>query len=89
LRYIRRGEILSLTAVAEGKAEIIESRIGNSSPLIGKTLEVAQPKASLIGAIIRGEEVFIPSGANKILKGDKVIIFTLKESIKQVEKILL
>jgi trk system potassium uptake protein TrkA len=89
LRYVRRGDIQSLTTVSEGKAEIIEGRIGNTSPLIGKTLEVAQPKASLIGAIIRGEEVIIPSGSDKILKGDKVIIFTLKESIREVEKILL
>ncbi len=88
LRYVRRGDILSLTTVAEGKAEIIEGRIRNTSPLIDKTLEEAQPKASLIGAIIRGEDVIIPSGSDKILKGDKVIIFTLKESIKDVEKIL-
>ena len=89
LRYVRRGDIQSLTAVAEGKAEIIEGRIGDTSPLIGRTLEEAQPKASLIGAVIRGEEVIIPSGSDIILKGDKVIIFTLKESIKKVEKILL
>jgi trk system potassium uptake protein TrkA len=88
LRYVRRGDILSLTAVAEGKAEIIEGRIGNTSPLIDKTLEEAQPKSSLIGAIVRGKDVIIPSGSDKILKGDKVIIFTLKESIKDVEKIL-
>lgn len=88
LRYVRRGDILSLTAVAEGKAEIIESRIGKNSPLVEKTLEEAQPKASLIGAIIRGEDLIIPSGSDKILEDDKVIIFTLKESIKDVEKIL-
>lgn len=88
LRYVRRGDILSLTAVAEGKAEIIESRIGKTSPLVGKTLEEAQPKASLIGAIIRGKDLIIPSGSDKILEDDKVIIFTLKESIKDVEKIL-
>jgi trk system potassium uptake protein TrkA len=88
LRYVRRGEILSLTAVAEGRAEIIEGRIGNTSPLIGKTLEQAQPMASLIGAVIRGEDLIIPSGSDKIMKGDKVIIFTLRESIKDLDKIL-
>ena len=30
----------------------------------------------------------IPSGDDKILKNDKLIIFTLRESIKQVEKLL-
>ncbi|MDI6889610.1 MAG: Trk system potassium transporter TrkA [Thermodesulfovibrionales bacterium] len=89
LRYVRRGNILSLTAIAEDKAEIIEGRIGKTSPLVGKTLEEAQPKASIIGAIIRGEEVIIPSGSDKVIEGDKLIIFTLRESIKEVEKILI
>lgn len=89
LRYVRRGDILSLTAIAEAKAEIIEGRIGKISPLIGKTLEQTQPDKSIIGAIIRGEEVIIPSGSDKIIEGDKLIIFTLRESIKDVEKILI
>lgn len=88
LRYVRRGDILSLTAIADAKAEIIEGRILKTSPLAGKTLEKAQPKASIIGAIIRGEKVTIPSGADTIMEDDKLIIFTLRESIKEVEKIL-
>lgn len=89
LRYVRRGDILSLTTVAEGKAEIFEGRIGDKSLLIGKKLEEIQLRTSLIGAIIRDKEVIIPSGYDKILKGDKLIIFTLKESIKEIEKILI
>lgn len=88
LRYVRRGDILSLTAIAEAKAEIIEGRIGKTSPLLGKSLDEAQPRASIIGAIIRGNDVIIPSGADRIIEEDKLIIFTLRESIKEVEKIL-
>ncbi|MCG2721123.1 MAG: Trk system potassium transporter TrkA [Thermodesulfovibrionales bacterium] len=88
LRYVRRGDILSLTAIADAKAEIIEGRILKTSPLAGKTLEKAQPRASIIGAIIRGEKVIIPSGSDTIMDDDKLIIFTLRESIKEVEKIL-
>ncbi|MEW6067278.1 MAG: Trk system potassium transporter TrkA [Nitrospirota bacterium] len=89
LKYVRRGDILSLTAIAEDKAEIIEARIGSSSTLVGKTLEEAQPNASIIGAIIRGKEVIIPSGSDRVIKDDKLIIFTLRESIKKVEKLLI
>lgn len=89
LRYVRRGDILSLTAVAEDKAEILEARVSRTSPLIGKTLKDAKlPKSSLIGAIIRDEKIIIPSGADIILENDKLIIFTLRESIKDIEKIL-
>jgi trk system potassium uptake protein TrkA len=88
LRYVRKGDILSLTAIADAKAEIIEGRIGKTSPLIGKTLQKAQPKASIIGAIIRGDHVTIPSGRDVFQEEDKLIIFTVRESIKQVEKML-
>ncbi|MFZ5906788.1 MAG: Trk system potassium transporter TrkA [Nitrospirota bacterium] len=88
LRYVRRGDILSLTAIADARAEILEGRILGTSPLVGKTLENAQPRASIIGAIIRGDRVTIPSGSDTIMEDDKLIIFTLKESIREVEKIL-
>ena len=89
LRYVRRGDILSLTAIAEHKAEILEARVGKTSLLIGKTLKTEKlPKASIIGAIIRDEKIIIPSGSEVIMEGDKVIIFTLRESIKDVEKVL-
>ncbi len=88
LRYVRRGDILSLTAIADAKAEILEGRIGRTSPLIGKSLQKAQPKASIVGAIIRGDTVIIPSGQDILREEDKLIIFTMRESIKHVEKML-
>lgn len=89
LKYVRGGNILSLTTMAEGKAEIMEALVKEGSVLIGKTLvEVELPKKTLIGAIIRDQEVIIPSGNDKISINDKLIIFTLQESIKQVEKLL-
>jgi trk system potassium uptake protein TrkA len=89
LKYIRRGDILSLTALVEDMAEIIEARIGSGSKLVGKSLENAKlPKNSLVGAVIRGSKIIIPSGPDVIEAGDKVIIFTLKDSIRDVEKLL-
>jgi trk system potassium uptake protein TrkA len=89
LRYVRGANIISLTTVAEGKVEIMELEVKKDSLLIGKTLhEVELPKKSLIGAIVKNGDVIIPSGNDMIFGGDRLIIFTLKESIKQVEKFL-
>jgi trk system potassium uptake protein TrkA len=89
LKYVRRGNILSLATVADGKAEIMESEVKDGSILIGKTLhEVELPKKTLIGAIIRNNQVIIPSGSDRITNNDKLVIFTLKETVKQVEKLL-
>lgn len=90
MRCIRKGDILSLTAIADAKAEIIEARVGNNSPLINQTLtDFRMPKSTIIGAIIRKERVIIPSGKDHIEKDDKLIVFTLKESVKELEKILI
>ncbi|MBI4653996.1 MAG: Trk system potassium transporter TrkA [Nitrospirae bacterium] len=90
LRYIRRGDILSLTAIAEDKAEIIEARVSKTSALVNKYLKDAKlPKTSLIGAIIRDDDIIIPTGLDKVLEGDKLILFALRESIKDIEKILI
>lgn len=89
LKYVRRGNILSLTTVAEGKAEMMEAEVKEGSVLIGKILhQVELPKKTLIGAIIRDKKVIIPSGNDQIITNDKLIIFTLRESIKQLEKLL-
>lgn len=89
LRYVRRGDILSLTAIAEDRAEIIESRVGDSSVLKDKSLKDSiLPKNTLIGMIIRDDVMIIPSGSDKIISGDKLIIFTLRESIKEMERVL-
>ncbi|MFQ3574259.1 MAG: Trk system potassium transporter TrkA [Thermodesulfovibrionales bacterium] len=90
LRYIRKGDILSLTAIADAKAEIIEARISKISPLIGKTLrEFDMPRSTLVGAIIRDQKIFIPTGDDIIKPDDRLIVFTLKESIKSLESILI
>jgi len=89
LKYTRSANILSLTTIAEGKAEIMEAEVKEGSAFAGKTLqEFELPKKTLIGAIIRDNDVIIPSGEDKILTNDKLIIFTLRESINQVEKLL-
>lgn len=89
MRYIRQGDILSLTAIAGTKAEIIEARVSPKSPLVGKTLkDYALPKSTLIGAIIRDNRFIIPSGNDDVRQDDRVIVFALKESISELEEIL-
>jgi trk system potassium uptake protein TrkA len=71
LKYVRGGNILSLTTIAEGKAEMMEAEVTEQSVLAGKSLlEVELPKKTLIGAIIRDDKVIIPSGNDRIAGRD-------------------
>ncbi len=89
LRYVRMGEILSLTAIAEDRAEILEAGVKDGAILGGVKLKDARlPKGVLIGAIIRGENVIIPSGDDIIREGDRIIVFALRQAISEVEKLI-
>ncbi|MCU4138672.1 MAG: Trk/Ktr K+ transport system regulatory component TrkA/KtrA/KtrC [Thermodesulfobacteria bacterium] len=89
LRYIRKGDVLSLTAVAENKVEIMEVLGSYKSSIINKALkDINFPKNAVIGAIVRGGEIIIPKGDDVIKEGDKLIIFALKDSIKNIENLL-
>ncbi|HEB02456.1 MAG TPA: Trk system potassium transporter TrkA, partial [Nitrospirae bacterium] len=89
MKYVRRGEIISMTTIADGGAEVLEARIGAGSSLVGKALKDSRlPKNSLVGTIVRGESIIIPTGEDVIQEGDKLIFFTLKDAVKKLEKLL-
>jgi len=88
LQFIRRGEIVSLTLLKEGKAEVIELMVHSNSKIINKPLRNANlPKNSIIGAVIRKDRVIIPHGDDTIQAQDKIIIFALSSAIKKIENI--
>ena len=88
LRFIRRGKIISLTLLKEGEAEVIELIVSPHSKIINTPLKEANlPQNSIIGAIVRKDEVIIPHGNDIIQPEDKIIIFALSSDVKEIEKI--
>ena len=88
LRFIRRGKIISLTLLKEGKAEVIELVVHANSKIINTPLrDTNLPKNSIIGAIVRKDDVIIPHGDDTIQAEDKIIIFALSSDIQRIEKI--
>ncbi len=87
LRFIRRGAILSAATFHGIDAEAIEFEVMASNKVTGKPLkDLGLPKGSLIAAVIRKDEVFIPHGTSFLELGDKVIVFALPKAISAVEK---
>ncbi|GAB4112840.1 MAG: Trk system potassium transporter TrkA [Candidatus Caldatribacteriota bacterium] len=89
LRFIRKGEILSLTLLKEGEAEIIELVANSASRIINRPLkDLNLPKNSIIGAIVRKDKIIIPRGKDIIEPLDRIIIFALSAEIKKIEQII-
>ncbi len=89
LQHIRKGKVLSAVSIKGEAAEVIEAEAMETSEIVGKPLKSIQfPKGSLVAALLRGEEVIIPSGDSVIRPGDRIVIFARREAIPKVEKIL-
>ncbi len=87
LRHVRRGRIRGVYSLFDGAAELLEAEALETSTLVGKPLkEVTMGDGIRIGAIIRGNQVMMPTGASRIEAGDLVIVFALSANVRQVEQ---
>ena len=89
LQHIRRGKVLSAMALKGEEGEALEAVAMETSDIVGKPLrQLHFPKGALIVAIIRADEVIIPTGDSVILPQDRIIIFSTRQAIPKVEKAL-
>ncbi len=86
LRFIRRGDILSVATFHGVDAEAIELKVSRDSKYTGKMLKnLRLPEGALVAAIIRDEKVIIPYGDSIIEPGDRIIVFALPHAIHIIE----
>ncbi len=88
MRYVRQGKTLSMATMAEDRAEAIEIEILDTSPLIGRPLkENFLPRNVLLGAIVRNDEIIIPSGEDALQADDRAILIALKDAVTKVDEL--
>jgi trk system potassium uptake protein TrkA len=87
LRFVRRGEIISLTAIEGSNSEVLEIEIKAGTGIVDTPLkDLHFPRGALIGAIVRGTDYEIPTGFSRLQPGDRVVIFALPEALAKVER---
>lgn len=87
LRHMRRGRILDVYSLEQGRAEVMEGEVLDTSPLAGKTLrEAGQIDGIAIGAIMREGKVHYPSEDTVVKAGDHVVLLAEKSSLKDIEQ---
>ncbi|MFC1681126.1 Trk system potassium transporter TrkA [Pseudomonadota bacterium] len=92
LAHIRRGDIVALHSLRGGRAEAIEAIAHgdqDSSRVVGrKVRDLPLPPGTVIGAILRGEEVLIAHKDTVVESEDHVILFVVdKKFIAEVERL--
>ena len=87
LKYVRRGEVISLAAIEGSNAEVLEIQVKMGCRTLGKPLkEIHFPEGAIIGAIVRGPTYEIPTGESRLEAGDRVVVFALPEALHRVER---
>ncbi len=88
LRHVRRGRVLGVSAIGGGELEVLEAEALETTPITADRLRSLRlPRDTVIGAIVRGEEVIIPDGDTQVQPHDIVIIVTRREWAKAVERL--
>lgn len=83
--YIDSGYSANLVSLQHGAAQVMERRLAKASPAAGVTLaELSPPRGLIVGAVVRGERVFVPRGHDRLQVGDLVILFVHEDEIDTV-----
>lgn len=89
LSLLHLGGVAHMATVEEGKGEILEFDVDENSKVIGKKLkDMHFPHSAIIGICLRNDNVIIPRGDFAPQLNDRLIVFTLPNSVKKVEEIL-
>ena len=87
-RFVRKGHIEAIASLHGVDAEVIEYVIQKSNRLTRKPISALKlPDTLVIAGVIRGEEVFIPTGDFRMQLADRVIGFSRHSDISRVEKL--
>ena len=88
LKYVRRGEIRSVTILEGTDIEAIELVPQVGSRVTTKPLgEMSFPDGAIVGVQIHKDGITIAKGNTVIVPGDDVVVFALPEAIAEVEKL--
>jgi len=84
---ITKPEVLDLVFLSKGDAEIMELKLKQNSPFIGKKIsEINIPKNSSIVAIREEKELLIPDKDTAITKDSKILVLAKSGASEEVRK---
>jgi trk system potassium uptake protein TrkA len=86
LKYMRVGNVISVTLFGEERAEMLELIAQPDAPVVNKELQrIKFPSGATVGAVLRDDQAIIPDGSFVIKPNDRLIIFSLLKSIHKIE----
>jgi trk system potassium uptake protein TrkA len=85
-RYIRKGEVVSLTSIHGVDAEILEFEVKEGSKILDRELRNLDfPHTAIIGGLVRNNQGFTVRGNFEFQPKDRVVVLSKPECIHSVE----
>jgi len=71
------GELVPLSPLRRGDIEVVEAELTSDSPALNRAIrDIRLPGDTVVAAIIRNDQILLPSGTTELLEGDEVIALT-------------
>lgn len=87
-RHVRKGDIVAMTMLNNMNAELLEFIVSSTSEVCDKRVrDIDFPRSAIIGGVIRDGVGMIALGDFEIRNGDRIVVCSLPQSIKKVEKL--
>jgi trk system potassium uptake protein TrkA len=87
---VRKADIVGVSSLRRGVAEAIEAVAHgdeSTSRVVGRSIdEIKLPPGTIIGAVVRGNDVMIANNNLRIEQGDHVIMFLTDKSLFPTSK---
>jgi trk system potassium uptake protein TrkA len=88
LKYVRAGGTQAVAQIRGLEAEAIELAPSDRCKVLGKPLRAVRfPSGSLVGVVVRPDEVLVAHGDTVIHPGDHVVVFAVRSAIRKVERL--
>jgi len=88
LHCIHQEDFSDINILEGGKGQMIEFVLDKKTKVVDVPLsKIKLPKQTLIGAIVRGNDLVIPRGQDKLKIGDHVVVFTTQAVLSEVKKL--
>ena len=89
LHFVRGQNVTSATLLHKLPGELLELVIPSSSMLVGRAIKDARfPKGTIIAAVLRNDEDYIPTGNLVLEQDDHLVVFSIPDSINKLRKFM-
>lgn len=85
-RIVLVPEAIDVEIFAGGRMRLVEYRVPEESPLLGRIQELGLPRGVLAVAVREDDELFVPSGLTRLDPGNRVVFMGKNEALETLHR---